>query len=150
MVLLPQFRAPSYIEAIARYRGTWLSGVPTMLALVARETDLLAESDLSSVERIGVGSAPLAQSLIETVKRIFPGALVTNGYGTTEAGPICLRPGTPPRHPAPGHRVRLPHRGDPPQARQATATAAPTRASSSCGPRPSCRATITCPRRPPR
>ncbi len=53
MVLLPQFRAAPYIEAIARYRGTWLSGVPTMLALVARETDLLARSDLSSVERVG-------------------------------------------------------------------------------------------------
>ena len=36
MVLLPQFRAPAYIEAIARYRGTWISGVPTMLALRAR------------------------------------------------------------------------------------------------------------------
>jgi acyl-CoA synthetase (AMP-forming)/AMP-acid ligase II len=95
MVLLPQFRAAPYIEAIARYRGTWLSGVPTMLALVARETDLLARSDLSSVERVGVGSAPLTQALIETVKRIFPGALVTNGYGTTETGPIAFGP----RHP---------------------------------------------------
>jgi long-chain acyl-CoA synthetase len=95
MVLLPQFRAAAYIEAIARYRGTWLSGVPTMLALVARETDLLARSDLSSVERVGVGSAPLTQALIDTVKRIFPGALVSNGYGTTETGPIAFGPGHP-------------------------------------------------------
>jgi len=95
MVLLPQFRAPAYVEAIARYRGTWLSGVPTMLALVARETELLARSDLRSVERVGVGSAPLTQTLIDTVKRIFPGALVTNGYGTTEAGPIAFGPNHP-------------------------------------------------------
>src|SRR5262249_1952508 len=83
MVLLPQFRAPAFIGAIARYRATWLSGVPTMLALLARETDLLARSDLTSVERVAVGSAPLAQALIDTVKEIFPGALVSNGYGTT-------------------------------------------------------------------
>jgi acyl-CoA synthetase (AMP-forming)/AMP-acid ligase II len=95
MVLLPQFRAPAYVEAIARYQGTWLSGVPTMLALVARETALLARSDVRSVERVGVGSAPLTQALIETVKRIFPGALVTNGYGTTETGPIAFGPGHP-------------------------------------------------------
>jgi acyl-CoA synthetase (AMP-forming)/AMP-acid ligase II len=121
MVLLPQFRAPAYIEAIARHRGTWISGVPTMLALVARETELLAESDLSSVERIGVGSAPLAQSLIDTVKRIFPGALLTNGYGTTEAGPICFGPRHPrgiPRpdialgYPIEGIRLRLVRDGD--------------------------------------
>jgi acyl-CoA synthetase (AMP-forming)/AMP-acid ligase II len=66
-----------------------------MLALVARETDLLARSDLRSVERVGVGSAPLTQAVIETVKRIFPGALVTNGYGTTETGPIAFGPGHP-------------------------------------------------------
>jgi len=90
MVLLPQFRAPAFIDAIARYRATWLSGVPTMLALLARETDLLARSDLTSVERVAVGSAPLAQALIDTVKEIFPGALVSNGYGTTETGPVAF------------------------------------------------------------
>jgi acyl-CoA synthetase (AMP-forming)/AMP-acid ligase II len=95
MVLLPQFRAPAYIEAIARYRATWLSGVPTMLALIARETEALARCDLSSVERIGIGSAPLAQPLIDAVKHIFPGAAITNGYGTTESGPVCFAP----RHP---------------------------------------------------
>ena len=95
MVLLPQFRAPAYIEAIARYRATWLSGVPTMLALIARETGELARCDVSSVERIGIGSAPLAQPLIDAVKRIFPGAAITNGYGTTESGAVCFAP----RHP---------------------------------------------------
>jgi len=88
MVMLPQFRAAAFIEAIARYRCTWLSGVPTMLALMARESELLSRSDLSCVERVAVGSAPLAQSLINTVKGLFPGALLSNGYGTTETGPI--------------------------------------------------------------
>jgi acyl-CoA synthetase (AMP-forming)/AMP-acid ligase II len=121
MVLLPQFRAPAYIDAIARYRATWLSGVPTMLALIARETDRLARSDVSSVERIGIGSAPLAQPLIDTVKRIFPGATITNGYGTTESGPVCFAPRHPrgtPRpdialgYPVDGVRLRLVKDGD--------------------------------------
>src|SRR5262245_9112975 len=66
MVLLPQFRAPDYIEAIARYRGTWLSGGPTMLALVARETQALARSDLRSHERGGIAPAPLTPALTHT------------------------------------------------------------------------------------
>ena len=33
MVLLPQFDARHYVEAIGRFKVTWLTSVPTMLAL---------------------------------------------------------------------------------------------------------------------
>ena len=92
VVLLPQFRAQSYIEAIGRHRCTWLTSVPTMMALVARETSLLARTDLSSVERVGMGSAPLTQALVDRVREVFPRAALTNGYGTTETGPIAFGP----------------------------------------------------------
>ena len=72
-VLLPQFRAAAYIEAIARYGCTFVTSVPTMLALVARERTLLAASDLSTVRVVMMGSAPLTQALIDRVKAIFPG-----------------------------------------------------------------------------
>jgi acyl-CoA synthetase (AMP-forming)/AMP-acid ligase II len=39
-----------------------------------------------------MGSAPLTQALIDKVKRLFPGAQATNGYGTTEAGPVVFGP----------------------------------------------------------
>ncbi len=48
-VLLPQFTARAYIEAIERYRCTWLTAVPPMIAMMLREKDLLARTDL--VER---------------------------------------------------------------------------------------------------
>ena len=86
MVLLPQFEAQAYIEAIEHYRCTWLTSVPTMLALVARESALLAGTDLSSVEIVGTGSAPLSQKLVDQLKTIFPGRMQSNSYGTTEAG----------------------------------------------------------------
>jgi long-chain acyl-CoA synthetase len=92
LVLLPQFRAVAYIEAIRRYRCTSLTSVPTMLALVAQEQEVLTRTDLSSVKHVTMGSAPLTQALIEKVKAIFPGASVTNGYGTTEAGPCVFGP----------------------------------------------------------
>ena len=86
MVLLPEFRARAYIEAIERYRCTWLTSVPTMLALVVREAEALAAADLSSVEIAGMGSAPVSQNLIDRLKQTFPGAVTANSYGTTEAG----------------------------------------------------------------
>ena len=38
IVLLPQFTARAYIEAIERYRATWLTAVPPMIAMMLRET----------------------------------------------------------------------------------------------------------------
>ena len=37
IVLLPQFTARAYIEAIERYRATWLTAVPPMMAMMLRE-----------------------------------------------------------------------------------------------------------------
>ena len=39
IVLLPQFTARAYIEAIGRYRCTWLTAVPPMIAMMLREQD---------------------------------------------------------------------------------------------------------------
>jgi acyl-CoA synthetase (AMP-forming)/AMP-acid ligase II len=91
-VILREFTARSYVEAIGRFRCTWLTSVPTMMALVAREPEALAATDRSSVERVTMGSAPLTQALVDRVRALFPGAAITNGYGTTEAGPIAFGP----------------------------------------------------------
>jgi acyl-CoA synthetase (AMP-forming)/AMP-acid ligase II len=95
IVLLPQFTASAYIEAIGRYRCTWLTAVPPMIAMMLRERDLLDRTDLSSVESVRMGSAPVSSSLMNALHHALPKALVTNAYGTTEAGPVVFGP-----HPA--------------------------------------------------
>src|SRR4051812_44243005 len=82
IVLLPQFTARAYIEAIESYRCTWLTAVPPMIAMMLREHDLLARTDLSSVEFIRMGSAPVSHSLMEAIRHALPQASVTNAYGT--------------------------------------------------------------------
>ncbi|ETW95827.1 MAG: hypothetical protein ETSY1_29050 [Candidatus Entotheonella factor] len=57
-VLMPQFRAVPFIRALARHRCTFITSVPTMMALMAQETEALAQHDLSSVTRVSMGSAP--------------------------------------------------------------------------------------------
>jgi acyl-CoA synthetase (AMP-forming)/AMP-acid ligase II len=92
IVLLPQFTTRGYIEAAARHRVAFLTSVPTMIAMMLREKELLASSDLSAVEAVRMGSAPLTQSLIDQVRTAFPKAAIGNGYGTTEAGPVVFGP----------------------------------------------------------
>src|SRR3984893_3368352 len=90
IVLQPQFSAPAYIEAIGRHRCTWLTAVPPMIAMMLREHDLVSRTDLSSVEYVRMGSAPVSAGLIEALHRALPAAKVTNAYGTTEAGPVVF------------------------------------------------------------
>jgi acyl-CoA synthetase (AMP-forming)/AMP-acid ligase II len=108
IVLLPQFTARAYIEAIEKYRATWLTAVPPMVAMMLREGDLLARTDLSSVEFLRMGSAPVSQSLMASIHHALPQAKVTNAYGTTEAGPIVFGP-HPKGLPQPEMSVGYPH-----------------------------------------
>jgi acyl-CoA synthetase (AMP-forming)/AMP-acid ligase II len=108
IVLLPQFTARDYIAAIERYRCTWLTAVPPMIAMMLREVDLLARTDLSSVEFIRMGSAPVSQSLMQAIHAALPQASVTNAYGTTEAGPVVFGP-HPQGLPQPEMSVGYPH-----------------------------------------
>jgi acyl-CoA synthetase (AMP-forming)/AMP-acid ligase II len=108
IVLLPQFTARAYIDAIERYLCTWLTAVPPMIAMMLREKDLLARTDLSSVEFIRLGSAPVSASLMQAMHQVLPRASVTNAYGTTEAGPVVFGP-HPRGIPQPEMSVGYPH-----------------------------------------
>jgi len=92
VVLLPSFSVDGYIDAIGRYRCTTLTAVPTMIALLLRNKDLLSNIDLSSVRNIRMGSAPVSRPLYTAARAQFPDAQIANVYGTTEAGPISFGP----------------------------------------------------------
>jgi acyl-CoA synthetase (AMP-forming)/AMP-acid ligase II len=108
IVLLPQFSARAYIAAIGRYRCTWLTAVPPMIAMMLRERDLMAATDFSSVAFVRMGSAPVSASLMAALHTALPRAAVTNAYGTTEAGPVVFGP-HPRGLPQPELSVGYPH-----------------------------------------
>jgi long-chain acyl-CoA synthetase len=108
IVLLPQFSAPAYIDAIGRYRCSFLTAVPPMIAMMLRERELLARTDLSSVEVVRMGSAPVSLSLMAALRAALPAAAITNAYGTTEAGPVVFGP-HPRGLPQPELSVGYPH-----------------------------------------
>jgi acyl-CoA synthetase (AMP-forming)/AMP-acid ligase II len=110
VVLMPQFSARDYIAAIEKYRCTWLTAVPPMMAMMLREKDLLERTDLSSVRTVRMGSAPVSASLMERLRALFPKATIVNAYGTTEAGPVVFGP-HPQGLPQPDLSVGYPHPG---------------------------------------
>jgi acyl-CoA synthetase (AMP-forming)/AMP-acid ligase II len=115
VVMLTHFNARRYIEAASRHRCHMVTAVPTMYALVARETEWLAKHDLSHVESAKSGSAPASEGLFEMVARVFPNAASSNWWGTTESGPVAFgahpdglpRPTLSLGHPLPGTEWRL-------------------------------------------
>lgn len=107
-VLLPQFAAAAYIAAIDRYRCTWLTAVPPMIAMMLRERDALASADLGSVRVIRMGSAPVSPSLLQQIHHLLPGARVINAFGTTEGSPVVFGP-HPRGLPPPPQSVGYPH-----------------------------------------
>ncbi|MEI2417978.1 class I adenylate-forming enzyme family protein [Orrella sp. JC864] len=92
LVLMPQFDARRFLQAIDRHDVTWITSVPTMMAMVVRESEALAAMDTSRVRYVRMGSAPATQQLYDAVHAAFPNATIAGGYGTTEAGPIVFGP----------------------------------------------------------
>jgi long-chain acyl-CoA synthetase len=87
LVLLPHFKLSEVLKTIDRERPTIFVGVPTMFSAINAARDL-AKFDLSSLEYCVSGGAPLPT----TVQRKFEeltGCTLAEGYGLSEAGPVC-------------------------------------------------------------
>jgi long-chain acyl-CoA synthetase len=82
LVLIPRFEPDAVLDAIARYRCTIFSGVPTMYYALLRAD--LAGRDLSSL-RVGIsGGAAIAGEVIRAFEEKFPGVVILEGYGLSE------------------------------------------------------------------
>ncbi len=87
IVLMPYFDATKCLEAIDEYRINILYAVPTMLAMMVQEKEIVETLNLSSLKMISMASSPLNKKLIKNIKKTFPNAKIYNNYGITEVGP---------------------------------------------------------------
>jgi long-chain acyl-CoA synthetase len=82
LVLIPRFEPDAVLDAIARYRCTIFSGVPTMYYALLRAD--AAGRDLSSL-RVGIsGGAAIPGEVIRGFEEKFPGVVILEGYGLSE------------------------------------------------------------------
>jgi len=93
-VLLPRFDARIYAHGIARWRCTWMTAVPPMIAMLLRDRQALFGAEFDSIRVVRLGSAVVTPQLREQIRQLCPKATVINAYGTTESGPVTFAPAT--------------------------------------------------------
>ena len=87
MILQPRFNVTDVLKAIQDRKPTVFLGVPTMFSAINACGDV-GKYDLSSLELCISGGAPLPLH-IKTKFENLSGCTLVEGYGLTEAGPVC-------------------------------------------------------------
>ncbi|XP_052754223.1 uncharacterized protein LOC113522308 [Galleria mellonella] len=89
LVYLSKFELDLYLRTIERYKISHLNIVPPVLVAACKSE---AQYDLSSVQLIYSGGAPLQNDTLSIVKTKFPNIIaVTQGYGMTETTLAVVR-----------------------------------------------------------
>ena len=92
VVLMPEFKAPAYLELAARERITHTILVPAMYTLLLMQPTF-ASADLSAWRIGGYGGAPMPETTIATLAARLPRLELINAYGATETtSPATLLP----------------------------------------------------------
>lgn len=89
LLYLPRFDADAWFDAVAAHRPSATFLVPAMAELLLAH-ERFATADLSCITLCPLGSAPLAPSTLAALQAKLPGAMVTNSWGMTEAGPAFV------------------------------------------------------------
>lgn len=84
VVLMPQFDAAEWLSLVDRHAVTHAFLVPTMLARIVALPEV-AKTDLTSLELVTYGAAPMPPSVIRRAIEVFPTSVgFTGAYGQTE------------------------------------------------------------------
>jgi acyl-CoA synthetase (AMP-forming)/AMP-acid ligase II len=86
-VIMPVFDVERFLTAIVSERIQVVTSVPAIFWYALSRPDF-AQFDVSGVKWATYGGAPIAPSLVQAIKRGFPGARVGNGFGLTETSSI--------------------------------------------------------------
>ncbi len=82
MVVQPRFEVRDYLDAIVKYNVTQMGGAPQLFIPLMNLPDI-ETYDLSGVKLIASGAAPLSQSLLDKMEKVFSGVIL-EAYGLTE------------------------------------------------------------------
>ena len=100
IVSTPRFDPASFLALLERYQVTYLAGPPPLASFLAHHPSVL-DHDLSHLELVGSGGAPLPAATHRALARRLHQCAVGQGWGLTEtAGAICIP--TRPSGTAPG------------------------------------------------
>ena len=86
-VIMPSLNFDELIATLPAERISLMVTVPAVYALLLRHK-AFPDTDVSGVRWVGYGGAPIAPSLVRSVKDAFGRAIVFNGYGMTESSSL--------------------------------------------------------------
>jgi acyl-CoA synthetase (AMP-forming)/AMP-acid ligase II len=86
-VIMPALNLDELIATLTAERISVMVTVPAIYALMLRHK-AFAGADVSGVRWVGYGGAPIAPTLVGSLKQAFPQATVFNGYGMTETASL--------------------------------------------------------------
>jgi len=87
VVILPGFDPVQVIRSIARYKVTYMTGVPAMFSMILSQKEELLRNDVKSLRYAVCGSAEVSEELVSEFQAAFPEAIIAESYGLTEGGP---------------------------------------------------------------
>ncbi|KAJ8554001.1 hypothetical protein K7X08_024679 [Anisodus acutangulus] len=82
-VLMERFDFGKMLEAVEKYRVTYMPVSPPLVVAMAK-SDLALKYDLSSLKFLACGGAPLGKEVAERFNSRFPDVEIVQGYGLTE------------------------------------------------------------------
>ncbi|KAF7725298.1 hypothetical protein EC973_000308 [Apophysomyces ossiformis] len=86
---IPKFEFPVLLETIQKHKITRACLVPPIILLLAKHP-LVQKYDLSSLQVVISGAAPLSADLQHEVKSRLPHTVFKQGYGLTETSPVAI------------------------------------------------------------
>jgi acyl-CoA synthetase (AMP-forming)/AMP-acid ligase II len=86
-VIMPALNLDELIATLTAEHISVMVTVPAIYALMLRHK-AFAGADVSGVRWVGYGGAPIAPTLVGSLKQAFPQATVFNGYGMTETASL--------------------------------------------------------------
>ncbi|EEF42352.1 4-coumarate--CoA ligase 2 [Ricinus communis] len=92
VLLMQKFQIGALLELIQKHKVSVAAVVPPLVLALAKNP-MVAEFDLSSIRVVLSGAAPLGKELEDALRSRVPQAILGQGYGMTEAGPVlsmCL------------------------------------------------------------
>ncbi|KAG2579138.1 probable 4-coumarate--CoA ligase 5 [Panicum virgatum] len=87
LVIMKRFDSARMCELVERHGVTVAPLVPPIVVEIAK-SDAIDRHDLSSVRMVISGAAPMGKELQDILRAKLPRAVLGQGYGMTEAGPV--------------------------------------------------------------
>ncbi|KAH7037220.1 uncharacterized protein B0I36DRAFT_62996 [Microdochium trichocladiopsis] len=92
-VVLPKFELQTLLKCVQQYKVNFMHLVPPIIIQLLKNPEVCSKYDLSSLQFIYTGAAPLGGETHEAVERSFPGVKVGQGYGMTETSTLVISSG---------------------------------------------------------